>query len=148
MPAALMDEPPLITTQGTKKWYTYSTLFSDRPFRGVLKNIGKLATTAGCSQSSPQKYRVLFRRAGAGVGDYPERLGPTPEQPSQWLQAVIIITFIQSIYNYVTETMFLRYIVLPLFCSYNLCYMYCHLATWEFCILTLVVAPYNLLFLP
>jgi hypothetical protein len=39
---------------------------------------------------------------------------------------IIIINFssMQDIYNYIPETVFLGYIVLQLFCSYNLWYMY------------------------
>jgi hypothetical protein len=47
----------------------------------------------------------------------------------------------QSIYNYITwKNMFLRHIVLQLFCSYNLWYMYCYFPWQMFSTFTLALS--------
>jgi hypothetical protein len=38
----------------------------------------------------------------------------------------LLLTFTQGIYNYILETMFLGYIVLKVFCSYNLWHLECY----------------------
>ena len=46
---------------------------------------------------------------------------------------ILVTIFTQATYNFTPESVFLGYIVLQLFCIYNLCYMYCHFAR-EICV--------------
>jgi len=45
---------------------------------------------------------------------------------------IIIITFVinfmHGIYNFIPDTMSLGYILLQLFCIYNLCHLFCYLS--------------------
>jgi hypothetical protein len=49
------------------------------------------------------------------------------------LLLLFIITFMQGVDNYIYEIMFLRYIVLQLFCSYNSWHMKCYFPCLIFC---------------